>query len=314
MAKRDPYSVLGVSRSASEGEIKKAYRRLARQYHPDMNRNSKTAEVRFKEISEAYEILNDPEKRQRFDMFGHEGVHSDFGGFGSSTGRNPFEGMRFGNSGFGFNFGNFSGNTKHGFFEDVFSEFTRAGPGRGGRRRPVSEPGRDLEYNLTIDFHQAYEGLSAEVRVLDKRIDVRIPAGVDTGSRIRVSGQGGPGLRGGRPGDLYINVRVAPHEYFRRESNDIHLTVPITFGEAVLGARVELPGPDGRLALRIPPGTQSGTNFRFREKGFPDLKRKSRGDFYVTVHITVPEHIDAASRDLVAEFERRNPHNPREGR
>lgn len=313
MAKRDPYSVLGVSRSASEAEIKKAYRKLARQYHPDMNRDSKTAEYRFKEISEAYEILNDPHKRQRFDMYGHDGVHGDFSGFRSSAGGNPFEGIRFGNSGFGFNFGNFSGGERQGFFEDIFSEFARSGAGRS-TRRPASQPGKDLEYNLTIEFDQAYRGLSAELSILDRRIDVRIPAGVDTGSRIRVAGQGAPGLRGGRPGDLYLNVRVTSHEYFRREGNDIHLTVPITIGEAVLGAKVELPGPEGRLALKVPPVTQSGTNFRFKGKGFPDLKGNGRGDFYVTVHITVPENIDDVSRELLVEFERRNPRNPREGR
>jgi DnaJ-class molecular chaperone len=314
MAKRDPYSVLGVSRAASEAELKRAYRKLARQYHPDMNGNSKVAEVRFKEISEAYEILSDQEKRQRYDMYGHEGVNADFGGFGSSTGRNPFEGVRFGNRGYSFNFGNFSGNTGQGFFEDVFSEFQRAGGGRGARR-PSAQPGKDIEYNLTVDFLQAYQGMAAELSILDRRIDVRIPAGVDNGSKVRVAGQGAPGLRGGRPGDLYLNIRVTPHEYFRREAHDIHLTVPITFGEAVLGARVELPGPEGRLALKIPAGTQSGTNFRFKGKGFPDLKgTKSRGDFFVTVQIAVPDTIDSASRDLVAEFERRNPHDPRKGR
>jgi DnaJ-class molecular chaperone len=137
---------------------------------------------------------------------------------------------------------------------------------------------------------------------------------VDNGSRVRVQRQGAPGLRGGAPGDLYLNIKVKPHEYFRREGSDIHLTVPITFGEAVLGGTVEIPGPDGRLALRIPPGTQSGTRFRFKGKGFPSLRDSSRGDFYVTVHIAVPEHIDSVSQELVVELERRNPFNPRRGR
>ncbi len=311
MAKRDPYSVLGVSRSASDDEIKRSYRKLARQYHPDMNHNSKASEIRFKEISEAYEILNNAEKRRRYDLYGHEGVDANFHGFGSSGSRNPFEGMRYGNNSYTFNFGNYSGGTGNSFFDDLFSEFVRPGPGRGGRR-PQPQTGQDIEYNLTVDFEQAYHGMSAELRILDKRIDVRIPAGVDTGSRVRVPGQGAPGLHGGKAGDLYLNVRVTPHAYFRREGKDIHLTLPITFGEAVLGARVELPGPDGRLALKIPPGTHSGTSFRFKGKGFPDLRRNLRGDFLVTVHIAVPDTIDATSRELVSEFERRNPFNPRE--
>jgi len=313
MAKRDPYSVLRVSRSASEADIKRSYRKLARQYHPDMNRNSKASEVRFKEISEAYEILNSPEKRRLYDLYGHEGVDPNFHGFGSPGSRNPFEGMRFGNNSYAFNFGNASGNPGQGFFDDLFSEFMRSGSGRGARR-PQPQAGQDIEYNLTVEFEQAYHGMSAELRILDRRIEVRIPAGVDTGSRVRVPGQGAPGLYGGKAGDLYLNVRVTPHAYFRREGKDIHLTVPITFGEAILGARVELPGPDGRLALKIPQGTQSGTSFRFKGKGFPDPKLSGRGDFLVTVHIVVPDTIDATSRELVAEFERRNPFNPREGR
>ncbi len=312
MAKRDPYRVLGVTRSASDAEIKRSYRKLARQYHPDMNRNSKASEVRFKEISEAYEILNDPDKRHRFDMYGHEGVDPNFQGFGSSGGRSPFEGVRYGNAGCSFNFGNFSGSTGHNFFDDMFSEFARSGPGRSRRRQP--QAGQDVEYNLTVDFDQAYRGMSADLRILDRRIEVRIPAGVDTGSRVRVPGQGAPGLHGGRAGDIYLNIRVTPHAYFRREGKDIHLTLPITFKEAVLGERVELPGPDGRLALKVPPGTQSGTSFRFKGKGFPDLKRNERGDFLVTVHIAVPDTIDSDSRELVLEFERRNPFNPRDGR
>jgi DnaJ-class molecular chaperone len=312
MAKPDPYTVLGVSRGAGEEDIKRAFRKLARQYHPDVNK-SRGAETRFKEISEAYEILGDPEKRRRYDMFGHEGVHSDFSGFGSSSARDPFEGMRFGNSGFSFNYGNFTGASGSGVFDDLFSEFLGGRSGRT-RRRPTQMRGQDVEYDLTIDFEQAYWGVTAEVRVLDKRIEVHVPPGVDTGSRVRVSGQGAPGLHGGPPGDLYLNVRVTPHEYFRREGADIHLTVPVTFGEAVLGGTVEVPGPDGRLALRIPPGTSSGTSFRFRGKGFPHLKDKTRGNFYVTVHVAVPENIDSESRRLVTEFERRNPFNPRKGR
>lgn len=312
MAKRDLYSVLGVSKTAGEEEIKKAFRKLARQYHPDVNK-SRGAESRFKEISEAYDILSDPEKRSRYDAFGHEGLHADFGASRSSSGGDPFRGMRFANPGCSFNFGNFSGAQGSGIFDDVFSEIFGTRSSRF-KRGPTAVSSQDIEYELTLDFFQAYHGVSAEVGVLNRRIDVRVPAGVDNGSRVRVQGQGAPGLRGGAPGDLYLNISVKPHEYFRREGSDIHLTVPITFGEAVLGGTVEIPGPDGRLALRIPAVTQSGTRFRFKGKGFPSLKDSSRGDFYVTVHIAVPERIDSVSRELVAEFERRNPCSPRKGR
>jgi len=312
MTKRDPYHVLGVTKRASEEEIKKAYRRLALQHHPDRNNNSKDAERRFKEISEAYEIIGNAEKRRKFDRFGHEGMNADLGGFGSSGGRGGFEGMRFGNRGFGFNFENFSGTGGQGVFEEIFSEFFRM----SGNKRTWSSsqaPGSDLEYNLTLDFLQAYQGVSAIVTVLDRKIDIHIPAGVDTGSKIRVPGQGAPGLRGGRNGDLYLTISVQPHKYFQRKGNDIHLDVPVTVGEAVLGTKVEIPGPDGRMALRVPPGTQSRTSFRFRGKGFPGLKDGVRGDFFVTVHIVVPEKVDAISRDLLKEFERLNPINPRQG-
>jgi DnaJ-class molecular chaperone len=309
MGRIDPYRVLGVTRAASEEEIKKAYRRLARQHHPDMNNSSKASEVRFKELSEAYEILSDADKRSRFDRFGYEAVSSGFSGFGSDGTRNPFGEGAFGHRGYGFNFGRSSG---PGIFEDVFSEFFRFQSGRPYGAHGPSQ-GRDVEYDLTVDFSQAYHGVHAFVTVRDRKIDVHVPPGVDTGSRMRVPGQGAPGLRGGPSGDLYLDITVTPHEFFRRDGINIYLSVPITIGEAILGARVEIPGPDGRLALKIPPGTQPGTSFRFKGKGFPSLKGKVRGDFLVTANILIPGNIDSVSRDLVTEFERRNPVNPREG-
>ncbi|HMK35396.1 MAG TPA: J domain-containing protein [Desulfomonilaceae bacterium] len=302
MAKRDPYNVLGVNKSASEDEIKAAYRRLARVHHPDMNNNSKSSEARFKEISEAYEILSDTEKRRNYDRFGHD--NGERYGFRTS---NPFA------SGFGqgqqFNVKFGGGGPGHGMFDDVFSQFF----GSGGGRHRYAAKGDDLEYDLTISFEQAYHGISATVRVLERKISVHIPAGVDTGSVIRVPGQGTPGRRGGSPGDLFLNITVAPHKIFRREGNDIRLTLPISIAEAILGAKVETPGPNGRLVLKIPPGTQSGTSFRFRGKGFPSLKNGRNGDFYVEAQIVIPERVKPASKDLVEEFERLNPTNPREG-
>ncbi len=312
MLKRDPYKVLGVSRSASDQEIKRAYRKLARRHHPDLNNNSKASEVQFKELAEAYEILADGEKRRNYDMFGHEGLEATARGFSSSGGRGPFGQAGFGRQGFGFDFRSFGGSSKRGMFDDVFSEFFRADSESSFRsRRPTR--GDDLESELTIDFNQAYHGTSAVVRVLERRINVHIPGGVDTGSRIRVPGQGAPGRYGGPPGDLFLDIIVSPHRFFRREGDHIFLVIPITIGEAILGTKVEIPGPEGRLILKIPAGTQSGTNFRFKGKGFPSLKGDAPGDLYVTTQVAVPHRVDSVSRDLLAEFERRNPINPRHG-
>ena len=216
-----------------------------------------------------------------------------------------------GPSGHNFNFGNY-GNSGFGMFEDVFSEFFRT-EGRRNGRRSVPRKGDNLEYDLAIEFEQAYFGVSADVRVLDRRITVRIPPGVDTGSVVRVPGQGAPGSRGGESGDLFINIAVAQHRLFRRDGVDIHLEVPISIKEAILGARVEAPGPEGRLALKVPAGTQSGTSFRFRGKGFPSLKNEQRGDFFITTRIVIPDKVNASSEDLISEFDKLNPVRLREG-
>lgn len=304
MGKMDPYSILGVNRAASEDDIKKAYRKLARQFHPDVNKNSKASEAKFKELSEAYDILSDAEKRRLYDRFGHDGLNSSFGSYRPSG-----TGGAFGGTGYRFNFGNSSNS---GIFEDIFSDFFRNQSGRSNRSYGPAR-GRDLEYELTIEFQQAYEGVHAFVTVMEKRIEVHVPAGVDTGSRIRVAGQGSRGSRGGPSGDLYLDLTVKPHEFFRREGSHIYLAVPIAFSEAILGARVEVPGPDGRLALKIPPGTQPGTSFRFKGKGFPSVKDRIRGDFFVTANVLIPGNVDSVSEKLVREFQTRNPSNPRDG-
>ncbi|MBI4964640.1 MAG: DnaJ domain-containing protein [Desulfomonile tiedjei] len=310
MGKRDPYRVLGVSRSATGDEIKKAYRRLARKHHPDLNANSKAAEDRFKEVSDAYDILSDKEKRHRYDRFGHDGLNPNFS---ESSGWEGFTDSGFGQSGYRFNFGGFTSASGNKIFEDILSDYFK-GPGRRTSGEHRASRGSDLEHSLTIDFDQAYHGVTAVVRILHRKINVHIPPGVDTGSRIRLAGQGAPGLRGGPSGDLFLDITVVEHPVFRRTGKDVHMVLPISIGEAIRGARVEIPGPGGRLALKIPGGTQSGTSFRFKGKGFPSLKDEGgTGDFYVTVHIYVPETIDSVSRDLMAEFDRRNPVNPREG-
>ncbi|MBI5251917.1 MAG: DnaJ domain-containing protein [Desulfomonile tiedjei] len=308
MSKRDPYSILGVNRSAADDEIKSAYRKLARRYHPDMNSNSKAAESKFKELSEAYEILSDKEKRRRYDLFGHEGLNANLHDFNDASYRKS----GFKRSGFGYNFNGYSGTGDHGVFDDIFSDFFRPDNNRRTRRFGPTR-GSDLEYELTVDFLQSYHGVSAIVTILDRKINVHVPAGVDSGSKIRVPGQGAAGLRGGPSGDLYLGVVVTPHPLFRRDGDNIMSMLPITISEAILGAKIEIPGPEGRLLLRVPRGTQSGTIFRFRSKGFPSLKTSERGDLYVTAQVMIPEGIDQVSKELLAEFERRNPINPRRG-
>ncbi|MGO9119649.1 MAG: DnaJ C-terminal domain-containing protein [Desulfomonilaceae bacterium] len=318
MRKSDPYDVLGINKSASEKEIKKAYRRLARRHHPDLNRSSKEAEIKFKEIQEAYEILSDSQKRANYDRFGHAGVAGNFNNFGSSGAAGPFFGAKFGRS--GINFGSFYGNPRGGPFdqgfsssstlEDVISELFRGSSGRRGRRHEP-ESGSDVEHRIIIEFEQAYKGAWVSVSILNRTIDVHIPPGVDTGSKIRVAGQGVPGSRGGTSGNLILNITVKPHLFFRREGLHIHMPVPISIGEAILGAEVQIPGPDGTLFLKIPPGTQSGTVFRFKGKGFSSVKNTEKGNLYATAHIQVPDKLDMTSRELLNELERRNPINPR---
>ncbi len=308
--------MLGVSRTASNEEIKKAYRRLARRYHPDLNADNARAESKFKELSEAYEILGDQSRRRNFDLYGHEDLHSVFNGFQSS--KNQGYGQE--SSGFGYGFRRYGRKSEQDFFhntssgqsgfEDILFDILW-GQSRGKSRRPVAERGSDLEYRLAVEFEQAYHGVTIEVRVLDRTISVRIPGGVETGSRVRVPGQGAPGLRGGAAGDLYLNVEVSPHTFFRRQGKDVLLDVPLTLGEAILGARVEIPFLSGSVVLKVRAGTQSGTVFRFKTKGFPSLKNESRGDFLVTARIQIPEFLDPVSKGLLAEIERRNPMNPR---
>lgn len=196
-------------------------------------------------------------------------------------------------------------------FEEILENLFSAKKRRSSSR-PMSQRGNDLEYDLTIEFLDAYHGVKRRVRVLDRVIEVHIPAGVDTGSRIRVAGQGAPGLRGGAPGDLFLTVSVNPHPLFQRKGIDVSLHAPITISEAILGGEIEVPSPDGSVVMKIAAGTQTGTVFRFRGKGFPALKTGERGDFYVTTYVFVPEKIDSVSRHLILEFDRRNLGNPRE--
>ena len=296
---RDPYEVLGVKREASEGDIKKAYRKLAREYHPDRNPGDKQAEARFKEVQDAYEVLSDKDKRAQFDQFGFAGPETGFPGGGQTFhwGGSPggggagFEGMDPAQAEEIFSqfFGNLGGGGGGGFGRR----------GRGGRAR-AEAPAATSE--VSIPFVTAAMGGTVSLRVDGHEIDVRIPPGVEEGKTLRLQGQGPGG------GDLLLKLRIQPHPYFKRDGNDLILEVPLSLPEAVLGTKVDVPTLDGtKLTVKVPPGTSSGTRLRLRGKGIKG------GDQYIEIKVVVPAPRDERSRELLEEFGRLNPQQPRSG-
>ena len=347
MDKKDYYEVLGLSRNAGEDEIKKAYRKLALQYHPDRNPGDKQAEEKFKELSEAYQVLADPEKRAKYDQFGH----AAFGETG------PFAG--------GFDF-------SHGFediFGDIFGEFF--GGAARGRGRARAQRGEDLRYNLEISFEQAAFGVEKKIKIprhgpceecegagaekgtspqtcpackgsgqtafqqgfftvsrtcnqcggqgriiahpcpscsgagLSRKfhtINVKIPAGVDTGSRLKLRGEGENGARGGPPGDLYVVIIVQDHAIFARDGSDVICEMPVSFVNATLGAEIEVPTLEGRVKMKIPAGTQSNAIFRLKGRGIKDVHGGRRGDEHVRVLVETPTRLNARQKRLLKEF------------
>jgi DnaJ-class molecular chaperone len=331
---KDYYQTLGISRSASEDEIKKAYRRLARQHHPDMNKGDKKAEERFKDISEAYSVLSDAEKKKQYDMFGS----APFGGGGAGEGgfggykweQAPGGGFRFYRSADPNEFeGSFGGGERGGFGDlgDIFSElFNMGGVKRGrqrwdtgqeqgrGQRRAEAHKGNDTYTNLDIDFMDAAFGTEARLSIRrgdrTEKITVKIPAGVDNGSKVRIAGKGEPGVAGGPDGDLFINVRVRPHPNFWREDADVYTEIPITIYDAVLGASIDVPTLEGHASMKIPSGTASGQKFRLKGKGVPIVGKKGTGDQYVIVQIIPPRRLDDKARRMFADLARDNPYRP----
>ena len=318
MARKDYYKILGVDKGASDDELKKAFRGLAKKYHPDLHPGDKKAEASFKEANEAYGILSDAEKRRRYDL----GEQVTFEGF---PGGGPGGPGGFGGQG-GFDFTEFTGNL--GGMEDIFGDIFGGGRGGRGPGRGINIPqqGRDTEYSLQVDFMHAVKGTEIEVTVKRgaraEKLKVRIPPGIHDNSRVRVAGKGGPGTGGGPPGDLYILTNVKPHPYFKRKGDDIYLDVPVTIAEALLGAEVEVPTIDGTSTIKVPPGTQGGGKLRIRGKGAPltNARRgqKKRGDQYVLLRIALPHgdgktsrKPDKRTRELIEEFERINPYEPR---
>ena len=341
MTKRDYYEILGLEKGASDEDIKKAYRKMAVKHHPDKNPGDKTAEEKFKELGEAYEVLSDAQKRAAYDQYGHAAFDRRSGGFGRAGGfHDPFE-----------------------VFREVF----------GGGQRDPNQPqrGDDLRYDLEMTFEEAAHGTEKEItvtkpdrceecqgtgaepgsrartcptcggrgqvissrgifsiaqtcpqcqgagRILDRpckacrgngrrertsKIKLRIPAGVDTGARLRSAGNGEAGWRGGPPGDLYVVLHVKPHEIFQRDGDDLLCEVPVSFVQAALGADIDVPTLDGKGSVRLPPGTQSGTVFRLKGKGVKNIQGYGCGDLHVRIHVEVPTHLTAAQKAKLQEF------------
>jgi curved DNA-binding protein len=293
MPTRDLYSVLGVSRSASDKEIRQAYRRLAREHHPDMNPENRAAESRFREISEAYEVLSDKQKRAQYDRFGDVGNGRAGGPHGNGFGDFQWSS----NSGFG----NAPG--MENLIDQLLQGVGRKRPGGSATRR-----GQTVEQPIDVTLAEAIAGTRRRVQVAQpgeasKTLEVTIQSGVDNGTRIRMAGQGRPGIGGAAAGDLILIVRLVPDSRFERSGDDLKTVVDIPFYRAALGGEVEVPTPAGsRLALAIPAGTRGGQRFRLAGQGMPRLSGTGRGDLYAEIRLTVPEDLSDRERELITEI------------
>jgi len=311
MSGKDYYKILGVSKSASKDEIKKAYRKLALKYHPDQNQGDKAAEDKFKEISEAYAVLSDPEKRKQYDMFGAEGFNKKY------TQEDIFRDFDFGNLFREFGFG--SGGRGQNIFSQIFGGGTGQTQFRGGGSpfessyggfsgRPQGMKGQDLLYELSLTLEETVttteKVISYQVGGHQERVSVKVPAGISTRKKLRLSGKGQPGPYGGQKGDLYIKIKVLDHPLFKREGDELLLTREIKFSEAISGAEIDVPTIDKKtLRLKIPPGTQSNAKFRLKGYGMPRMKGNGRGDAYVQVTIAVPKKLNKKQKALMKELQ-----------
>ncbi|MGE5506680.1 MAG: DnaJ C-terminal domain-containing protein [Actinomycetota bacterium] len=307
---RDPYDILGVPKTAGEAEIRKAFRKLAKEWHPDMKPGDKTAEARFREINAAYDLLSDKDKRARFDRgeidaegrerYAHAHAGAGGAGFGGAAGP----------GGFNFHFG--GGGPEAADMEDLFSHLFgqgagrargQTGPGAGFRMR-----GEDLRHALTVDFLDAANGATRRITLPDGRaLDVSIPAGINDGQTLRLKGQGAPGLGGDAAGDLLLEVRVAPHRLFTRTGNDIRIEVPVSPVEAVDGGRITVPTVSGPVAVTVPRGANTGTVLRLKGKGVKG------GDQYVTLKVVLPPGVDDELAATLRAWSARHPFDPRAG-
>lgn len=299
MSKKDFYSLLNVSRGASADEIKKSYRKLAMQFHPDKNPGDKKAEEKFKEITEAYETLSDPKKREMYDQFGHAGAQG-FGGGG-----NPFGG--------GFNRSSSTGQGGDPFqdiFGDVFGDFfggKQGGRGPRGSQGPRRAKGADLRYSLNVTFEDSALGCEKVISFVRQRngkdetarLSVNVPAGVKEGQRLKLAGEGDSGAMGGENGDLYVVISVGEHPLFSRDDNDVLLDLPINYLDAILGTNIEVPTLTGKAVIRIPQGSNSGQLFRLKGKGFPKVGGFGNGDMIVKLIVDVPSTLSSKSKELL---------------
>lgn len=329
MAERDYYDVLGIPRGATPDQIKRAYRKLAKQHHPDRNPGNKSAESKFKEVQAAYEVLSDTEKRKLYDQFGHSGVRGQGPGWRSGTGGPGGSRVYTWKSGGGPDipvenlddlFSVFAGGGKRrrGAGRSIFDEFLKGAGGVDAAAGP-SGGGQDIEHAVNLTFDQAIEGTKLDLTLSDPqtgvghRISVKIPPGVADGQRIRVRGKGGLGGPGAPAGDLYIICRVQPHPYFRREGNDVYLDLPLTVSEAALGTRVEIPTLGGRTMLTVPAGTPSGAKLRLKEQGVHPAAGKPAGHLYAVVRIVPPKSPTSQQRDLFEKLRETEQESPRTG-
>ncbi len=317
MEYKDYYKLLGVGRTATEQEIKRAYRRLARQVHPDVNPDDAKAEERFKEINEAYQVLTDPEKRAKYDQLGvswqqwqrsgHDPGQYDWSQWFADGAGGPGRDRGAWSGGLE---GLFVDSAQAGLFSDFFRFiFGNADSGVQAAedllRRPYAQRARNLETTVDISLEEAYRGATRTLQRGKNRIRVAIPPGASTGSRIRYAGKGGQGLEQGKPGDLYVTVRVAPDPRFRREGADLHADVTVDLYTAVLGGDVRVRTLDGDVALRVPSGTNSGRTFRLKGKGMPRARQPSQyGDLLVTLHVELPADLSPREQELFEELAR----------
>jgi len=302
MEYKDYYKILGVEKNASEKDIKQAYRKLARKYHPDVNPNNKAAQEKFKEINEAYQVLSDVDKRRKYDELGTN--WQAYEQYQRAGGQGPFQWGGGGGAqyrtvtpeelesllgGLGGNLGGFS---------DFFSTFFGGGFD-AARTHPRARRGQDIEQPIEISLDEAYRGTTRLVQKDGRRLEIKIPAGVKTGSKIRYAGEGTTGARGAAAGDLYLRVQIAPHPTFEREGDDLRCEIPVDLYTAILGGEVNVPTLKGQLALKIPAETQAGKTFRLAGQGMPKLNEPNAfGDLYVKVRVVVPERLTAAEREL----------------
>jgi DnaJ-class molecular chaperone len=306
MAARNPYEVLGVKKEASEEEIRAAYRKLAKQHHPDLNPGNKAAEARFKEIAVAYDLLSDKEKRARFDR----GEIDASGAERPEHAYSRYRGFAEGAPGERYEYHSAEGMAPEDL-DDLFAFFGRGG--RGGPGGTVRMRGADLPFAMTIDFLTAVNGARQRLSLTgDRSLEVTIPAGVRDGQILRLQGQGAPGVNGGPAGDALIEIHVTPHAFFRREGDDIHLDLPVTLAEAVLGGKVTVPTVSGAVSMTIPANANSGQVLRLRGRGVPSAGGKS-GDQYVHLKVVLPEGGDADLARFLREWAPKHPYDPRRG-